>query len=129
MTRFVHDQFAKDLLEKLLTPLGEVKPSHTLHPETREVDVWFVPHPNANISTVTNDPSAALGLLARFATQPASFEPFRNPVSETDICDCLLKLLELRGDSLGKPDGTTLLLTNPLCLGCGFSLPRQAIAC
>ncbi len=33
-----------------------------------------------------------------FATTPALFEPFRNAASATEICDCLLKLLEVRGD-------------------------------
>jgi hypothetical protein len=92
MTRFVHDQFAKDLLEELLSPLGEVQPSRKIRAEVREVDLWFSPSSQATI------PSAALGLLGRFALQPASFEPFRSAVSEHEICDCLLKLLELRGE-------------------------------
>ena len=28
----------------------------------------------------------------------AIFEPFRNPVTADEICDCLLKLLEIRGE-------------------------------
>jgi hypothetical protein len=95
MTRFVHDQFAKDLLEELLAPLGEVQPSRKIPSEVREVDLWFSPHAP---STTPASLGPTLGLLGRFATQPASFEPFRNPVSEQEICDCLLKLLELRGE-------------------------------
>jgi hypothetical protein len=92
MTRFVHDQFAKDLLEELLTPWGEVKPSRKIAAEVREIDVWFSPRPK------TETPESTLGLLGRLATQPASFEPFRNAVDEHEICDCLLKLLVLRGE-------------------------------
>ncbi|MFZ9736400.1 MAG: hypothetical protein ACO3EZ_00145 [Prochlorotrichaceae cyanobacterium] len=91
MTRFVHDQFAKDLLEDLLAPWGEVKPSHKVGAEVHEIDVWFSPRSQAEL------PLSTLGLLGRFATQPASFEPFRNPADENEICDCLLKLLVLRG--------------------------------
>lgn len=94
MTRFVHDQFAKDLLEDLLAPWGEVKPSHKVGAEVREIDVWFSPRSQTEL------PLSTLGLLGRFATQPASFEPFRNPADENEICDCLLKLLVLRGQML-----------------------------
>ncbi len=40
---------------------------------------------------------ATLGLLGKLATSPAIFEPFRNAASKEEICDCLLKLLEVRG--------------------------------
>lgn len=47
MTRFVHDQFAKDYLEELLTPFGEVKAPRRVSGEVREIDVWFAPtNPN-----------------------------------------------------------------------------------
>jgi Domain of unknown function (DUF4351) len=38
-----------------------------------------------------------LGLLGRFAELPAIFEPYRNPADEDEICDCVLKSLEVRG--------------------------------
>jgi hypothetical protein len=38
MTRQSHDQFAKEYLEELLTPLGTIKKS-----EVQEIDVWFEP--------------------------------------------------------------------------------------
>jgi hypothetical protein len=37
-----------------------------------------------------------LGLLGRFAEHPAIIEPFRNPASTDEICDCILKLLEVK---------------------------------
>ncbi|MCT7985630.1 hypothetical protein NG796_20360 [Laspinema sp. A4] len=92
MTRFIHDQFAKDYLEELLSPYGEVKPSRRVAGEVREIDVWFAPSPEADANL------AGLGLLGRFARTPAIFEPFRNPANPDDICNCLLKLLEVRGD-------------------------------
>ncbi len=92
MTRFIHDQFAKDYFEELLKPYGEVQAPKRVAGEVREIDVFFAPssQPNANLER--------LGLLGRFASAPAIFEPFRNAASQEEICDCLLKLLEVRGE-------------------------------
>ncbi len=48
MTRFIHDQFAKDYLEELLKPYGEVKASSRVAGEVREIDVLFSPVQEAN---------------------------------------------------------------------------------
>ncbi|KYC39406.1 hypothetical protein WA1_32280 [Scytonema hofmannii PCC 7110] len=91
MTRFLHDQFAKDYLEKLLQPYGEVKSSKKVSSEIREIDLLFAPTPTtAQLET--------LGLLGRIAAIPAILEPFRNAAPVEDICDCLLKLLQIRGE-------------------------------
>ena len=67
MTRFIHDQFAKDYLEELLKPFGQVEaPSH-LAGEIREIDVLFSP-----VSTQTAD-IEILGLLGKLAATPAIF--------------------------------------------------------
>ncbi|NET55994.1 MAG: hypothetical protein F6K47_07430 [Symploca sp. SIO2E6] len=92
MTRFAHDQFAKEYLEELLAPLGEVKAPRRVAGEVREIDVWFAPN------TLTNLPPKALGLLGRLATTPALFEPFRNAATIIDIYNCLLKLLIVWGE-------------------------------
>ncbi len=92
MTRFIYDQFAKDYLEELLSPLGEVQSPRRVAGEVRQIDVYFVP-----TASPTNDP-ATLGLLGRLATTTALFEPFRNAATTQEICDCLLKLLEVRGE-------------------------------
>ncbi|WP_246163614.1 MULTISPECIES: hypothetical protein [Brasilonema] len=126
MTRFIHDQFAKDYLEELLKPYGEVQAPSRVAGEVREIDVLFSPsieQQSANLET--------LGLLGRFAANPAIFEPLRvrqslmgetnarslrretllqdwlpktalanhsaSAASKEEICDCLLKLLEVRG--------------------------------
>ncbi|WP_341531875.1 hypothetical protein WKK05_38370 (plasmid) [Nostoc sp. UHCC 0302] len=91
MTRFIHDQFAKDYLEELLQPYGEVKAPSRVAGEVREIDVSFSPQ----IEQITN--LEVLGLLGRFAATPAIFEPYRNAASNDEICDCLLKLLEVKG--------------------------------
>lgn len=88
MTRFIHDQFAKDYLEELLAPFGEVKAPRRVSAEVREIDVWFAPTTNTDI----------LGLLGQLAATPSIFEPFRNAVSPTDISGCLSKLLTLTGE-------------------------------
>jgi Domain of unknown function (DUF4351) len=100
MTQFPHDQFAKNLLESLLAPGGQVTTALTIDSEMREIDVYFNP---------SNDPSriSDLGLLARCATQPAVFEPFRNPVSIPEIRSCMSKLYDLHRETVrqAKKDG------------------------
>lgn len=100
MTRFPYDQFSKNYLvrvasrrEELLQPLGTVQVARQVAGEVREIDVWF--SPNQSVNTVE---ASRLGLLGRFATTPAILEPFRNAATPTEICSCLLKLLEIRGE-------------------------------
>ncbi len=92
MTRFIHDQFAKDYLEELLKDYGEVKPSEKVSGEIKEIDVLFTP------SAQQSSNLQVLGLLGRFAEYPAILEPFRNPTSTDEICDCILKLLEVKAE-------------------------------
>jgi hypothetical protein len=91
MTRFIHDQFAKDYLEELLKPYGEVQAPSRVAGEVREIDVLFSPSAEQTTNLET------LGLLGRFAKFPAILEPYRNAASKEEICDCVLKLLEVRG--------------------------------
>ncbi len=90
MTRFIHDKFAKDYLEELLKDYGEVKPSEKVSGEIKEIDVLFTPDKQQSSNL------QVLGLLGRFAEHPAIIEPFRNPASTDEICDCILKLLEVK---------------------------------
>jgi len=89
MTRFIHDQFAKDYLEQLLKPYGEVNAPHRVVGEAREIDVFFSPF------IAENPQLEVLGLLGQFAKIPAILEPFRNPAAEKEIRSCLLKELEI----------------------------------
>ncbi len=110
MTRFIHDKFAKDYLEELLKNYGEVKASEKVSGEIKEIDVLFTSNKQQNSDL------QILGLLGRFAENPAIIEPlrvrqslmgetpcvpvagspFRNPASGDEICDCILKLLEVK---------------------------------
>ncbi|MGB3514502.1 MAG: flagellar assembly protein H [Microcoleaceae cyanobacterium] len=92
MTRFIHDQFAKDYLEELLSQFGECQTPLEIRSEIRQVDVFFAPAPQAKTAPTL------LGLLGKLATTPCLFEPFRNPVTINEIRTCLLKLLEVHTD-------------------------------
>jgi Domain of unknown function (DUF4351) len=90
MTRFPHDQFAKDFLESLLSPLGQVQTSLKISGEVREVDVYFIPDPNPTLP-----PIQELGILAECAKTTVIFEPFRNSVKVPQIRSCMSKLYDL----------------------------------
>ena len=92
MTRFPHDQFAKEYLKELLTPLGQVETSRNVAGEVREIDVLFTPTSTETSTTKT------LGLLGKIATTPAIFEPFRNPVTSSQIRSCMSKLFDVHAD-------------------------------
>jgi hypothetical protein len=84
-----HDQFAKQFLSELLEPLeAEVKVNYEVHAASRYVDIYFSPKTATLDSTLLE----ALGLLGRMVSQACLIEPFRNPVNQEDVCNCLLKL-------------------------------------
>ena len=92
MTRFIHDRFAKEYLEELLSPIGTVNVGRDVTSEVREIDVYFTP------SNAIPEYSKTLGLLGKMANTTAIFEPFRNPANVSEICSCLGKLLDVRGE-------------------------------
>lgn len=96
MTKFPHDQFAKDYLQELLSPLGEVETSKNVTAEVREIDVFFKPT-SGNREYVQN-----LGLLGQMAATVAIIEPFRNPVKSEGIFSGVAKLLNIRAEVLRK---------------------------
>lgn len=102
MTQFPHDEFAKGLLEELLSPLGQVETSYEVTSEVRSVDVFFIP-----ISTKP-EYIARLGWLGNLASTAALFEPYRNPVSWHDIRKCQGKLIDVLndGERKAKREGT-----------------------
>jgi hypothetical protein len=89
MTRFPYDQFAKDYLKELLQPLGEVEASRKVPAEIREIDVYYVPSPSSTSNKIE------LGLLGKFADEPALIEPFRNAASIAEIRSCINKLFDI----------------------------------
>ncbi|MBJ7296335.1 MAG: hypothetical protein JHC73_08435, partial [Dolichospermum sp.] len=92
MTRQPHDQLAKEYLEELLAPLGEVKTSKDVKSEVQEIDVWFVP--------TTTAINSELGLLGKMAVKSCLFEPYRNAPNEVEIRSCLVKLYSVQGELL-----------------------------
>ena len=90
MTQFPHDQFAKEYLKELLSPLGQVETGYDVVSERREFDVWFVPT-QANPAYTQR-----LGWLASLVTVPTALEPFRNPIDDSQVCSCMAKLHNTR---------------------------------
>ncbi len=91
MTQFPHDQFAKDLLETLLSPFGAVQTARSIDSQVREIDVYFSPNPESPFLP-------SLGLLHKLATTPATFEPFRKAITISEIRSCIAKLFDLHGE-------------------------------
>ncbi len=112
MTQFPHDQFAKELLKELLSPLGQVETGFDVVSERREFDVWFVPT-QANLQH-----SQRLGWLASLVTipvaslmaVPTAFEAFRNPIDDSEVYSCIGKLHNTytRLERQAKREGRTL---------------------
>lgn len=90
MTRIPYDDYAKDLLDELLSPGGESKPERKVSGEVRTIDMYFTPdRPRGETHLNT------LGLLGEFAKSKSLFEIYRNPVEGDEILSCLSKLLDV----------------------------------
>jgi hypothetical protein len=89
MTRTCHDLFAKQHLEALLEPVGTVTTSRKVISETREIDVWFVPNPEAQ-STLYQ-----LGILGQMVGQCCAIKPFHNAVQSREIDSCIGKRINI----------------------------------
>ncbi|MGK7926059.1 MAG: hypothetical protein AB4290_12580 [Spirulina sp.] len=68
MTRFIHDQFAKQYLRELLSSLGRVESSKDIHPESRQIDLLFTPSPSGT------EERENLGLLGKLTVTPACLD-------------------------------------------------------
>ena len=62
------DKLGKQSINEALAPSGRIETEAEVTTETRRIDVWFEPDPQAA------PPSSDLGLLARMATGPRAFE-------------------------------------------------------
>jgi hypothetical protein len=100
MSRQLHDQLAKDLMEELLSPLGEVKINRQLRGEVRYADVTFTPR------SPTPDQQAQLGLLGRLTREPFLIEAFHSTIDIVEIRNCLQKLFSLHAQLHLKAKGT-----------------------
>ncbi len=86
MTRIIYDEFAKNYLSELLSPIGTVTPSRDVNSEVREIDVYFTP------GIATADYLDTLGILGKMARTTALFEAFRNPATISEVRSCTSKL-------------------------------------
>ena len=94
MTSKPYDQFSKQLLRELLSPLGKVEVNKEVTDEARFVDVLFTSVPPSP------EQASFLGLLGRIALlNTALLEPFRNQPSRTEVRNCFLKLFTVIADS------------------------------
>jgi flagellar biosynthesis/type III secretory pathway protein FliH len=96
MTKFPHDQFAKEYFQELLSPLGKVDTGKEVTAEVREIDVLFQP------TSANPDYAQTLGLLGKMAATVAIIEPFRNAVNPEGIFSCVAKLLNKRVEVVRK---------------------------
>ncbi len=92
MTRFVHDQFAKDLLDEILGYMRTGNPAQEVASEVKQIDFYFTPSPEKPDYLEYRE---KLGLLGKMATTPALFEPFRNGVTVDDVQSCMSKLWDV----------------------------------
>jgi hypothetical protein len=89
LTRFIWDKFSKDFIETLLSPYGQIIVSKEVTSEVKKIDLWFAPN--------TPNLPDNLGLLGKLSQHPCLFEPYRNPINQDDILDCLDRRLAVRG--------------------------------
>jgi len=95
ITQQPHDQFAKQFLAELFEPLnGEVRVNYEIHAERRYVDIYF--SPPAMITK--NVHFKALGLLGKMLEARCLLEPFRSPPNQSDVNNCILKLLSVHNE-------------------------------
>lgn len=108
------DQFAKDLLDLLLSRWGTLRTEDPVPAtDTQRADVSFIPK---------RAPPATLGLLARLAVAACLFELFTDPPTREALLACLRKLLQWR-HALRKKDAQA----EPLCWVLCASRPTLAL--
>jgi hypothetical protein len=91
MTKFKHDEFAKELLRALLETFGQVQVDRSVTNELRRIDVYFTPAQNP-----PDDPT--LQLLWKCAPHGAAFEPFRSPVQDDEVRSTMGKLFDIHSE-------------------------------
>jgi hypothetical protein len=93
MTRNIHDTFAKEWMQQLLTDFGTVAIETQISSEVRTIDIVF--HPDATALSLL----PALGLLGQMLIHPCcAIEAFRNAVPEWEIRNCINKLFHLENE-------------------------------
>ena len=88
MSKFPHDEFAKNYLTELLNTIGKANPNELINSERREGDVWFERDPSVSIV----EQRKRLGLLGQLLTHDSLIEVFRNATTEFEVRSCKAKL-------------------------------------
>ena len=91
MSRTVHDSFAKEWIQEVLSDFGDVEIEAEISGSVRTMDIIFRPNLDA-LETLRS-----LGTLGRMTEKICSIEAFRNPVPEWEICNCRGKLFDFMG--------------------------------
>lgn len=127
MVRSRFDQFAKTMLDMVLSEVGEVRTQEEIHGEVQAADVLFAPAPGRAAER------ARLGLLGRMVETACLLEPFHDTPGADAALDCLTKQLtlrrnlvrEARKDERGRPAIPRLWILSPgrpvrVLVGLGF---------
>jgi hypothetical protein len=91
MSKFPHDEFVKEYIPELCSEYGVTTPSMPVNSETREIDVFFQPNAAKIKSAIKT-----LGLLGKIIQTPCLLEFYRNAINETQIRECISKLLDVQ---------------------------------
>ncbi len=94
MTIFPYDEFAKGYLTELLSSIGKIDSSRKVASEIKEIDIYYT----LDSQGVDEKKKQILGLLGRFATSAAMFEPFRNAATPSEVRSCANKLFDIFAD-------------------------------
>lgn len=89
MTQKFYSQFVEHYLESLLSPLGRVEVSGLVTDEERRGTVLLLP------KEINQTEKQKLGLLAKVAQSDCSIEVYCEQISETEVRNCLRKLLSV----------------------------------
>jgi hypothetical protein len=83
------DQFAKSMLERLLRPVGTVRPQHEVRSSAQAVDMWFEPAPGREAAR------SRLGPLGRISEEACMLEPFHEAPGVPAVRACIRKQYNL----------------------------------
>jgi hypothetical protein len=92
MPRTMHDSFAKEWMEGLLTDFGEVVIEKQIAGEVRKIDLYFCPNPAAI------DELKKMGLLGRMLSKLALLEAYRNAVPEWEVRNSREKVFQVEAE-------------------------------
>ncbi|NJN49800.1 MAG: hypothetical protein HC805_08615 [Alkalinema sp. RL_2_19] len=89
MSKFSHDDFAKNYLTEVMSLIGTASPGRTVRAERREADVWFSPDPKLSGNR------SLLGVLGEIGSHDCLLEVFRNAASRSEVRSCVSKLFSV----------------------------------